>query len=100
MTLRNYIAQHTARQAMFIAVPGLATLLLSWFLPQHPEAWLIAATLTLIGTPISILRLRRVSCPRCSAPLGLTALQIASGSRDAPDRCPHRGMSLDEQMAQ
>jgi hypothetical protein len=100
MTLKNYIAQHTARQAMFIAVPGLATLLLSWFLPQHPEAWLIAAVLTLIGTPISLLRLRRVTCPRCSVPLGDTALRIVSGSRDAPERCPHCGVSFSEPMQQ
>jgi hypothetical protein len=45
----------------------------------------------------AVVRMRRIPCPRCAAPLGNTALKWGSKTQPAP-HCPQCGVSIDEKM--
>ena len=97
MTIREYLKARVMR-IYRVGLPFVALILLSAIYGRN-SAFLSGLTVIAIATylVVYIVLLLRTPCVRCSAPLGNTALHWGSKRLPTP-RCPHCGVSIDEQI--
>jgi hypothetical protein len=98
MTIRDYIKRRFNRIVVITVVPVLTLFLASpfGFEKESPVTVTVLALLLFAATAILSVALLRTRCPRCSKPLGYSALAVGVERQYVLTRCPHCGISFDE----
>jgi hypothetical protein len=97
MTIREYIRRRVWRIVLIALVPFAALQMIVRMSPPSRSLSWASLIYFLMAVAWVVFAVHRISCPRCSKPLGAVAMAVGTNLSKV-DGCPNCGVRVDEWM--